>query len=538
MTEEEDRRRERNNSSSWKQSMPSGRRFSDTNNSKERRENVEENDNDPLRRIAGMVDDGNDDEEEEDEVANRDIIAQFIAMKLAAQDEQEQTRNGSGTTSSNPIIKNPQIKTVQRKAKAEETIRAPPRKDSTSSRQARNLPPVGTEKEPNTSDQDITKRIIAMRLAAIDDEVQGNESSADSKPEDPLERIMNMSSEDQLLKAMSLMAYTDSETESEEDDNTIIRSKDFRELNKMIQENNLQELERRAEMLANTIKSKLPTSNLADLRTGQDASFGSDTGLGYLARALGEHRDAVSCSHAMSRLDISKITTDGEEEGDRRFVSMSDSILETPTRNDRSQERVGGLLGSLHKDSMDSSKHNEVLAAPPVSRRLDDSNSPKLLPAANEWTEIMADPVFRIPPTSPRKHANQSKGQNHQEGDGHVADWWGVLGSFASFRSDFSDSQTSFTESFQDSSFLPPELATQVGTREISANTAVSSEPTPQRSDRNNATTTGKVVGTSRVSQIPKPSGLSVIDENQTKKEREVDAWKSSLAKSFLRKNG
>eukprot|EP00934_Nitzschia_sp_Nitz4_P006880 Nitzschia sp. Nitz4//scaffold183_size43938//16402//20956//NITZ4_007269-RA/size43938-augustus-gene-0.74-mRNA-1//-1//CDS//3329539611//6870//frame0 len=412
------------------------------------------------------------------------------------------------------------------------------------------------------SAQDIIARIVALKMALADKgETEEDNKSTNSNPEDPLARIMMMVAEAEAQEEAELagapnVEYLFEGDDDDEADKSIIRKKELRELSTMIKDNDLRELERRAARLAEALKEKLATSNLADLSKETNSSTESENDTGYLFLAKG-HKDA-SAQSGMTGLDISKISDDG----DKRFVSMSDSILDSPSkyngtdgakgrllsplRNDSSHERVGESSADfnlLHRhSSLASGSSNSddgpvtQLAGEPSRGEGDarfgvsdnwkkDMVSIDGLPRASE----MASPGnFRRSPTMEDSFQNKSYS---------ISDWVAV-GGIAGALMDWSDSQStsSYADSVQDSV-----TSFEATTRASALETPIASEldNLVGHMDWDGVALAAKQYETpekSRINSSQAPgtteSGLSTLEEKRRKK-REIEAWRSSLARSF-----
>jgi hypothetical protein len=145
------------------------------------------------------------------------------------------------------------------------------------------------------------------------------------------------------------VSYQDDQFESSdsEESDRMIRKKDFRDLDSMIQSDDLEALEAKAALIAESVKAKLTDSRLADLSGESRADTTID---GYPVTAFSNNKLAVGgketgSNQGINELDISKISSD---HGERYFVSMSDSILDdSPLSIDGAQEEVSdGILYS------------------------------------------------------------------------------------------------------------------------------------------------------------------------------------------------
>lgn len=474
----------------------------------------------PRSTVGDDVGDGIGDDH--DEVVDKDIIAQIVAKRLSAMDRGEDGNDMRNSSHEDPLER------ISRIQEEEEKKADLARKREEARRQAQQKRISEPEDDEDAAGKELVKRIIAMRLAAIDDE---DNDSVHTSPEDPLVRIMNMDAEDTLLSVIALTQFVEPQDENNEDDeeDVIIRNRDIFDLNTMIQKNDLEELEKRAASLAESVKNKLSVSTLADL-THENGTSVDQSGVGYFALAMGGHRDVVNHSHAMNGLDISKITNDGDEDSDRRFVSMSDSILESPSRKNKKKDNISGLLGSISsQESWQSLDEviNNVMVANHI-RDLPDVEVKHIVPALNGYRKEA--PLETISsPMIPKKAAIPKSGEKING----VADWWGVVGDFAGFRSagssgDWSDSQSSMsyptTESVTSGSVASMDSSIQGVHVKFHHDVPKKSHVEPQ-----------PVVGKPIVKEklvSPKASELSVLEQKRRRK-RELEAWKLSIERSF-----
>lgn len=494
---------------------------------------------DPLSRFV------NDDDDDDDIEANKEIVARIIATRLAVADKGEE-KTYSKSKPQDPLVR------IMRMEAKDEKNRMEQAKNEDNGRYKQHR----QDEALTSSDKEMIARIIAIRMAQVDEEEPN--TAWNSKPEDPLERIVNMNAEDQLLSAVSLMNYSASQDDSDDDDeNDMIRKKDFRDLSKMIQHNDLEELERQAIAMADSVKFKLNASGLADLSRKNNTTADSDTGLGYMALALGDHKEVVNRFHAMEGLNISKITND--DEGDGRFVSMSDSILDSSMKGDEAEERTHILLGE--RNSSNASIENGSIASLEqadsyISQYMESpTKAAESMGLSSGFDEGARDVDDRLP-RSPKKKLSYSKKATSQQWDDpvqsnsvFVSDWWGVLGDFAGIRADcWSDSQStmSYTESVLSDSVASLGASTQTQGYEASplpqistfSDTLIASDVeqfvgTVDPDGRGNA---GKDGTASDHESAPKSRpvhhSLSLLDQKRQRK-RELEAWRSSLEKSF-----
>lgn len=495
---------------------------------------------DPLSRIADM-EDGTDDEEEDNE-ANKEIIARIIASRMAAVDEGE-GKPPSNSNRGDPLAR---IMRIDKQGENEEEEAPVPHRQEVEKPDSGRYPHVHENEPLTASEKEIVARIVAIRMAQIDDDAP--DSSWNRNPEDPLERIMNMNAEEQLLSAASLIHYSVAEDDSDEEDyDDIIRKKDFRNLNKMIQENDLEELERQVAAMADSVRTKLTASTLADLSRNYDSTLDSDAGLGYAALAMGGHKEVINQSHVMTSLDISKITSD--DDGDGRFVSMSDSILDSSVKiniepiGGRKSELLGGTNAS-DNDSIQSSERGKALIAHYTESPSKAEN--KLL-SSNFNVNSIRGIDLSSSPISPKKNLPKPKKSTSQQWDDPVqsksvfiSDWWGVLGDFAGIRSDWSDSQStmSYTESVLSDSVASLGASTQTEdydtpVAEISGSDTLTAKALDQflglSTARDSGSTSG---GPGETKQKPVHHSLSLLEQKRRRK-RELEAWRASLSTSF-----
>lgn len=277
----------------------------------------------------------------DEDLTEQELIRQIIELRLAAIDS-EGHNDSVQTSPEDPLER--LMKMIE-----DENI---PKASITDLKPSPQLGPSEQERE-----KALIARIIALRLVAVDREAEGGgpkdqdaatSDPASRVPEDPLERIMNLNAEDRLISAIHLKRYEDPiEEESDEGEDAIVHNKDIRDLSHMIQENDLDELEKAASMLAESVKAKLTVSHLADL--SHDTTIipeDDDMAKGYMALAIGggQNKNPGNTPNiSMTTLDLSKISDDS----DRRFVSMSDSILDSPERGGGGGRHVNGFGPSL-----------------------------------------------------------------------------------------------------------------------------------------------------------------------------------------------
>lgn len=499
----------------------------------------------PIARIVRLVrnshnsgvnaSDSESDSESDEEEIDRDIIARIVALRLASMDKGEEEKGAVNSNHEDPLerIRRMEEEDNHRKQQLEK------RKEQAAARQKESKQPTTDQSiEPQETDEDVigkelVRRIIAMRLATIDDE----EISVHSTPEDPLVRIMNMNAEDTLVSAMSLMQYTDAQNDiDDEDDDAVIRNKDFYELNSMIQMNDLEELERRAVSLAESVKTKLSSSTLVDLTRDNDTSI-DNSGIGYLALAMGGHKDVVNQSHTMNGLDISKITNDGEDdESDRRFVSMSDSILDSPSRMNQGKGKRQGLLGDLSYDqSSQSFEPEDGFISNYIGKSFQDQDDME----SSNWNENGENKVLEKvwSPSYPKKKTVTKQGDSTSQAKTClVSDWWGVIGEFAGIRSssgDWSDSQSSLsyatTESITTDSIASLNLSMQ------GIQTQIDEEPSKGVQSQIVLPQQQETQSEREVLADSNTLSVSMLEEKRRRK-REIEAWRLSLTKSFHNK--
>lgn len=475
------------------------------------------------------------DEDEEEEVVDKEIIAKIVARRLAAIDRGDDGNDLRHSSHGNDMRQSSHedpLERIRRMQEAEEKRQELVKKREEARRQKQEAQQKGLS-EPEGTDEDaagkeLVRRIIAMRLAAIDDE---DNSSVHTSPEDPLVRIMNMDAEETLLSVIALTQYVEHQEENNEDDDeddVLIRKRDFFDLNTMIQKNNLEELEKRAASLAESVKSKLSVSTLADLTQDNDITVDT-SGVGFLALAMGGHKDVVNHSHVMNGLDISKITNDGDEDADRRFVSMSDSILESPSRKNKPSEKtMSELLGSISsQDSMRSLDEvitnmlNDICDLPGVEVT-------NIVPALNGKKGQGA--LETISPRLVPKNVVISKPGEKIPVNG-VTDWWGVVGDFAGLRSgssgEWSDSQSSM-------SYTTTESVTTASVVSLDASMQGLQVKFHDELPKYNGVAQPVVRKTIATEQLvsPRKSELSALEQKRRRK-RELEAWKMSIERSF-----
>jgi hypothetical protein len=541
---------------------------------------------DPLARLGMMDDDSEEDDgpqepssrpatignvgpqdqlpksDEKLEESAQDIVKRIIAMRLASVDGGEgiDGHNSAGSATGDPLERlmamggddeSEQSELYRKQAKAA----------------------ISDNGEADIPDKELLARIIAMRLAAADEEDGSGVNIAKTNPEDPLERIMNMNAEDQLISAAMLMRFLDPQDEEDEDDDVIIRKKDFRDLSSMIQDNELEELERRAVTLAESVKTKLEESTLADLTRDAETTLDSDTGMGYLALAKGGHKDAVNTSHAINGLDISKISND--DDGDRRFVSMSDSILDSPGRANNKSELLGpessedskhsgGVRASAGESSTDTKQRKGLSAAAAAALDQGDGRNTQSQfagePSQGESgrfalgfkgigrKETINDAAFRSPKTPSKRQLNDSPVKNKSY---EISDW-AAVGGLANVLAEWSDSQSSTSyggsSAYAESSAQDSVTSFEATTRASLLDTPVANEldQLVGKMDWDGVKAAAEKYETSADAGLPATStstsmsfqadvsGMSALDEKR-KKKRELEAWRDSLAKSFTK---
>jgi hypothetical protein len=184
----------------------------------------------------------------------------------------------------------------------------------------------------------------------------------------------------------------DDESESDSSD-AIFKKKDAKDLRSMIKEDDLAALEARASLMAESLKTKLMDSPLADLSGDSESVKGA-----------GKDRDSPKSFD----LDISKI---GSEDGDttRNFVVMSDSILgESPPRNGTDKRDFSGdplLVPNSRDDSNDSDSKS---SGPPARAPSGESS------AANVITRGVAESSSSSSPTGSLGYSTQNAGEPSQ----------------------------------------------------------------------------------------------------------------------------
>lgn len=431
------------------------------------------------------------------------------------------------------------------------------------------------DKDEGESAQDIIARIIAMKMASTGDDEDGENLSTNSNPEDPLARLMSMESEDTHLSEdpdVPTMEYQYADDEGDEGEDVIIRKKDFRDLSSMIQENDLEELERRAALLAESVKTKLEDSNYADLSRDDNVSTDTGSGFGYSALAR-RRRDSDSQSKSMDGLDISKITT--MDDGDKQFVSMSESILESPGRRSPPESNVqdarttassdGSTKSpSIHLSAGESSSDvlQKGLQSNFPSNRADDTEgyvaqiagepsegesrlktigkpplvASETVPAPSADEEIKSPVGISKPPLSMGSRAEESPVAAPKP---YVISDWVAVGGLAGALAEWSDSQS--TSSYAES--IPDSVTSMEATTRASAlETPVAKEidKLVRQMDWDGVKKVATGYEPSRYPTQPAPANApppaehnpSTLAEKRRKK-RELEAWRSSLSKSF-----
>ncbi len=491
---------------------------------------------DSLGRIAGVgdqshiYDDSDRDSDGDEEEIDRDIVARIVAMRLTAIDRGDDGKELKNSNHEDPLerIRRMEEEEERKQTMAQRKVEAKQQRQQKQQQKQQSVPKSNKSSEPEESEEDaagkeLVKRIIAMRLAAIDEE---DNNSVHSTPEDPLVRIMNMNAEDTLFSVISLMQYTEPENGSNEEEDTIIRERDFYDLNNMIQKNDLEELEKCAATLAESVKTKLSASTLADLTCDSETTI-DHSGVGYFALAMGGHKDIVNQSHMMNGLDISKITNDEDEESDRRFVSMSDSILDSPSRVKKKQ----GLLGELSSDdTIHSLEQDNGFISRYIGKSTQREDGRTSLTLNGNGKEERLEIAWT--PFSPKKKSSSKEGDASFHSKAClVSDWWGVIGDFAGIRSssgEWSDSQSSMsyatTESITTDSIASLNISMQgLQTAVVDGASTLEVKIVP----------TGHETWDEKEEKVDlNTSSISVLEEKR-KRKRELEAWRLSLARSF-----
>jgi hypothetical protein len=303
----------------------------------------------------------------------------------------------------------------------------------------------------------------------------------------------------------------------------------------------------------------------------------SDTGIGYLALAKGR-KDIVNTSHAMNGLDISKISND--DDGDGGFVSMSDSILDSPGRANKSDGQWNQLLGpeppedSMHSggvrasagESSTDTKQRKGLS-PAAAAALDQGNGYNTQfagqPSQGESSrfalglngtgrkETINDEAFRSPRTQSRRQVNV-RNLSFQKDDSPVQNKsysisdWAAVGGLANLLADFSDSQSS--TSYAESSAQDSVTSFEATTRASLLDTPVANEldqlvgkmdwdgvkAAAEKYETSVAGPRAFPPATTSQSFEANVSGMSALEEKR-KKKRELEAWRNSLTKSFTK---
>lgn len=506
----------------------------------------------------------------DEELTEQELIAQIIALRMAAIDSGD--RNNESSVRSSP--EDPLDRLLNMGAN-----------DSfENSSQGKKETKHVLAEDQQEREQALIARIIALRLAAAEKEGETEEDSdadshASSSPADPLERIMNMNAEERLISAVKLKQYedpTENDEEEMDDEDAIVHKKDFRDLNSMIQENELGELERKASTLAATVKYKLANSDLADMTRESEMSIeDTDTAAtGYLALATGGKTDVTTTSTIMGGLDISKISDDG----DRNFISVPDSILDSPGRGRKSK---GYGLSLLDTGSRDNSQHSGHLRAgqssgtDPASKKglssaaaaaLDTGDDHAIQFAgepsqgesgrrgfgfyANGSKATIGDAPYRSPSSPTKKPINLRSPGSPVQNTAYGISEWAAVGGFANVLADFSDSHsaTSYTGSTYGSAYEYAESSAQDSVASFEATTRASALQTPLANELDKLVGTMDWEGVSAAAKKYESSfgdkddaenhqaGLSVLQEKRRKKrdlEAEAEAWKDSISKSF-----
>ena len=507
---------------------------------------------------------------DDEELTEQELIAQIIALRLAAVDAGEIDDGSVITSPEDPL---------------ERLMKMSGRDVNQLSSSVKIRPSVALGLVQQEREKALIARIVALRLAAADKEGEQERNDEDSDtgsdPVDPLERIMNMNAEDRLISAVNLSHFEDPTVEENDDENAIVHKKDFRDLSYMIQENDLAELERKASMLAASVKAKLTTSNLADL-TSETIIYEDDSAsTGYLALTSGGDRDVANTSNVMGGLDISRIS----EDGDRRFVSMSDSILDSPDRGRQNNPYGPSLLGM--DSSVDDSRHSGRLRAgqssgmEPTARKglssaaaaaLDpdhdfgtqvagepsqsESGRPSLGFYGNGGKETIGDALYRSPLVQGKKSANLRSPSSPDQNQSYAISDWAAVGGLANVLAEFSDSQsaTSYTGSgYADSAYAESSSHESVSSSNEPMHRPLGFAP-PIASDLDKLVGILDWEGTNQsyeplskntlpLSDKNPPNykengGLSALQEKRLKKrelEAEADAWRESISQSFTK---
>jgi hypothetical protein len=424
--------------------------------------------------------------------SQQEIVARIIAQRLAALDD----RNGDETHSVDSYPRDP-LERLERLD--EEALRNKNENNRvnegntgtggrTGSKETNSnvrLPGKAHKDHLDGKDKELVQRIVEMRIATI--EAGEQEEISSEPPQDPLVRIMNMNAEDTLVVAAALMQYYGEPDESDEDEDRVVRNKDIFDLNNMIQHDYLDDLQRRAMVLAESVKNKLERSSAhqVDSSWEHNTSSSHTTGIGYIALA----KDAVNRSYS---LDFSKVGDD-DDDGMHRRDSTSDE-------------------GSFPTFIQPNKKHSMP------SRITISSTSSKLGPM-----ESIGKEQFINSPSD-----SNALLSTHVEA--FASDWWGVVGDFAgagcagSSSTWESDSQSGLSCSSTDSIVTGSTASLEDSMKKLAK------KKTGEIIDWEgiNAAIKRQHETSEAFSITGKGPGESALEEKRRKK-RELEAWKKSL---------
>lgn len=167
-----------------------------------------------------------------------------------------------------------------------------------------------------------------------------NDSGSDTSPIRPHSIANQHKHQSNIAIPSEHYTFPDESEQSDSDESdAMVRKKDFRELSSMIEEDDLAALTTKASLLADSLKTKLVDSEIADLSS--ETEDDKKTTVGNLYGGFGQPKSReASFQQGLSDLELSRI---GSENGDRNFVEVSDSILASPARTNGLELPTGGL---------------------------------------------------------------------------------------------------------------------------------------------------------------------------------------------------
>lgn len=332
---------------------------------------------------------------EEREESDSSIIARVIAERLAAIDNGDDG-NSVASAPEDPLERLQRLEDEVNEEHTEGKVgQQDKERQSKHEKGSKKKREKANDDELDEDEKDLVRRIVELRIVAIEAEEIGEvdvndegERTSSSVPEDPLVRIMNMNAEDALIAAMALMQYSyESEPEEgdlQENQDVVVRTRDIFDLNNMIQQDDLEDLEKRAMTLAQSVKARLVDDNSEGARLAEN-SAPSHVDIGYFALA----KDAANRSYSPDAVNV--------------------DIHEVQNSQHPSENRMTFIQHYLD----DSPKKQSVrVSATPSELVLED----------------YVDVQSQSNPSSPRKKLISS------HTDVSLADWWGVVGDFASLR--------------------------------------------------------------------------------------------------------